>query len=110
MNLTLTDNAYNYIKKLAVEKFGANIVPYLRLSVQAGGCSSLSYKLDWETNLQANNHCFVFEGFEIVVDKRSALFLDGVVVDYSDGLDGKGFEFNNPISSRTCGCGQSFSV
>ena len=82
----------------------------LRISVVGGGCSGLSYKMGFvETS---NEHDIEFEkgGVRLVVDPKSALYLEGVVIDFTDGLNGKGFTFNNPNAVRTCGCGSSFSA
>ncbi len=83
---------------------------FLRVAVQSGGCSGLSYNLDFDTQIKENDQVFEDKGIKIVVDKKSILYLIGTELDYTDGLNGKGFQFNNPNASRTCGCGESFAV
>jgi iron-sulfur cluster assembly protein len=84
----------------------------LRVAIQGGGCSGLSYKLSWEpwTPLSPLDRVLWSGALEVVSDLRSALFLEHVELDYTEGLNGKGFEFHNPKAVRTCGCGSSFSV
>lgn len=81
----------------------------LRLSVVGGGCSGLSYKIDFgfptEKDIRQE-----YEGFSVIIDPKSAIYLKDVEVDYQDGLNGKGFTFTNPNAAGTCGCGESFSV
>ncbi|MDX5418370.1 MAG: iron-sulfur cluster assembly accessory protein [Hymenobacteraceae bacterium] len=82
----------------------------LRASVTGGGCSGLSYKLDFDDEVKPMDQEFEDKGVKVVVDMKSFLYLAGTELDFSDGLNGKGFFFNNPNASRTCGCGDSFSV
>ncbi len=82
----------------------------VRVSVKGGGCSGLMYDLGFDDKLQDNDQVFEDKGVKILVDKRSILYLAGTTLDFSDGLNGKGFQFINPNASRTCGCGESFSV
>jgi iron-sulfur cluster assembly protein len=82
----------------------------LRVSVVGGGCSGLSYKLSWEETPKENDKITNVDGLVIVVDPKSFLFIQGIELDYTDGLDGQGFQFNNPNAKRSCGCGSSFSV
>ena len=83
----------------------------VRLSVQAGGCSGFSYKLDIiDRNRTDGMIEHVFGDLKIVLDKKTNLFVSGLEIDFSDGLNGKGFEYKNPNSKRSCGCGSSFSV
>jgi iron-sulfur cluster assembly protein len=82
----------------------------IRVSVEGGGCSGLMYDLAFDAQEQSNDHTFEDQGIKIFVDKKSLLYLIGTQLDYSDGLNGKGFQFKNPNASRTCGCGESFSV
>lgn len=81
----------------------------LRLGVVGGGCSGLSYKIDFDEQ-KDGDHILEFEGFRVLIDLKSSIYLKGVVLDYEDGLQGKGFTFKNPNASNTCGCGESFSV
>jgi len=82
----------------------------LRVSVQGGGCSGLSYKLDFDDVQQPGAKVFKVQDLKLFVKLKSYLNLAGTELDFSDGLDGKGFHFINPNASRTCGCGESFSV
>ena len=83
---------------------------FLRVSVVGGGCSGLSYKLDFDNELKPADQVFETENLKIVTDVKSLLYLLDTELDYSDGLNGKGFLFKNPNASRTCGCGESFAV
>ena len=81
----------------------------LRLAVKGGGCSGLSYAMDFDINKQ-EDHLFDFEGLAVYVDPKSYLYLQGVTLDYADTLRDKGFRFINPNADKTCGCGESFST
>lgn len=83
---------------------------FIRVGVEGGGCSGLTYKLEFDHVIKPEDKVFEDKGIKIVCDKRSFLYLVGTQLDFSDGLNGKGFEFNNPNASRTCGCGESFAV
>lgn len=83
---------------------------FIRVGVEGGGCSGLSYKLEFDNQFKEGDQIFEDKGMKIVVDKKSFLYLIGTELDYSGGLNGKGFVFNNPNASRTCGCGESFAV
>ena len=83
---------------------------FLRVAVEGGGCSGLSYKLDFDNELRSGDQEFEDKGEKLVLDMKSFLYLAGTELDFSDGLNGKGFNFINPNASRTCGCGESFSV
>lgn len=83
---------------------------YLRVGVQGGGCSGLSYKLEFDSALREGDEIFSNGDARIIVDSKSMLFLHGLTLDFTSGLNGKGFEFSNPNASGTCGCGQSFKV
>ncbi len=82
----------------------------IRVGVVGGGCSGLMYNLEFDTEVKPSDQIVEDKGVKIVVDKKSLLYLVGTVLDFSDGLNGKGFQFVNPNASRTCGCGESFSV
>ncbi|MGV4529718.1 iron-sulfur cluster assembly accessory protein [Ornithobacterium rhinotracheale] len=83
---------------------------YVRVGVISGGCSGLSYNLSFDTQQTENDKLFEDNGAKILVDKKSFLYLVGTTLEYSGGLNGKGFVFNNPNANRTCGCGESFSL
>ena len=83
---------------------------YLRVTVESGGCSGLSYKMDLVQEAQEGDKEFEDRDVRILVDKKSMLYLVGTTLEYAGGLNGKGFSFNNPNASRTCGCGESFAV
>lgn len=85
-------------------------VAYVRVGVKSGGCSGLSYDLKFDANQQEDDRLFEDNDVRIVVDKKSLLYLVGTTLEYSGGLNGKGFVFNNPNANRTCGCGESFSL
>jgi len=107
--ITVTEKAKSKIEALRKD---ANIADdfFLRVAVQGGGCSSLSYKLDFDNEIKKGDQEFDECGYKIVLDMKSFLYLAGTELDFSDGLNGKGFNFINPNASRTCGCGESFSV
>lgn len=83
---------------------------FIRVGVQGGGCSGLMYELNFDTKEQEDDKSFEDNGVKIVVSKKSFLYLVGTTLDYSGGLNGKGFIFVNPNADRTCGCGESFSI
>ena len=83
---------------------------YVRVGVESGGCSGLSYKLDFDKNQKADDELIDDNGIKLLINKKSFLYLVGTTLEFSDGLNGKGFVFNNPNASRTCGCGESFSL
>ncbi|MEQ8323752.1 MAG: iron-sulfur cluster assembly accessory protein [Vicingaceae bacterium] len=83
---------------------------FVRVSVKGGGCSGLMYNLDFDTAFTQEDKSFEDKGIKIVVDKKSMLYLVGTELEFEGGLNGKGFSFRNPNASRTCGCGESFSV
>lgn len=83
---------------------------YIRVGVKSGGCSGLEYMLGFDNKQNETDQIFEDNGIKIVVEKKSILYLAGTTLEYSGGLNGKGFIFNNPNASRTCGCGESFSL
>jgi len=83
---------------------------YVRVGVKSGGCSGLSYDLNFDKENQEDDKVFVDNDVKIIVDKKSFLYLIGTTLEYSGGLNGTGFVFNNPNANRTCGCGESFSL
>jgi iron-sulfur cluster assembly protein len=107
--ITVTENAKQHAISLIKEE-NRPLDTFIRVGVDSGGCSGLSYKLEFDNIMQPNDQVFEDKGIKIVVDKKSFLYLIGTELDYSAGLNGKGFVFVNPNASRTCGCGESFSV
>lgn len=83
---------------------------YIRVGVKSGGCSGLSYDMDFVEKAEDGDQLFQENGIKILVEKKSLLYLIGTTLEYSGGLNGKGFSFNNPNASKTCGCGESFSL
>lgn len=83
---------------------------FIRVGVQGGGCSGLMYQLEFDNEEREGDKAFEDNGVKVVVDKKSFLYLIGTTLDFSGGLNGKGFVFVNPNADRTCGCGESFSV
>ena len=83
---------------------------FVRVGVAGGGCSGLTYELKFDNQLRPDDKVFEDKGIKIVCDKKSFLYLVGTELQFSDGLNGKGFVFSNPNASRTCGCGESFAV
>lgn len=83
---------------------------YVRVGVKSGGCSGLSYDLTFDKAINENDKVFEDNNVKIAVEKKSFLYLAGTILEFSGGLNGKGFVFNNPNASRTCGCGESFSL
>ena len=83
---------------------------FVRVGVKSGGCSGLSYELKFDKSQAENDKLFEDNEIRIVIDKKSVLYLAGTILEYSGGLNGKGFVFNNPNAQRTCGCGESFSL
>ncbi len=109
--ITISDSAALKVKSLMQE---AGISPeegyFLRVSVVGGGCSGLTYKMDFDDTREPNDQEFEDKGVKIVSDLKSFLYLVNTELNYSDGLNGKGFYFDNPNASRNCGCGESFAV
>ena len=107
--ITITDKAKSKIDNLMQDsEMGSDY--FLRVSVKGGGCSGLSYNLDFDNEEQKGDQFFEDRGIKIALDMKSFLYLAGTELDFTDGLNGKGFAFNNPNASRSCGCGESFSV
>ncbi len=107
--ITVTDKAKSKVEEL-IKSSNLNESYFLRVSVAGGGCSGLSYKLDFDNEIKPGDQFFEDKGIKISLDMKSFLYLAGTELDFSDGLNGKGFNFHNPNASRTCGCGESFSV
>lgn len=107
----ISDKAKNKVISLMTDAGVANDPSYfLRVSVVGGGCSGLSYKMDFDNETKPMDQVFEDKGVKIVTDLKSFLYLVNTELEFSDGLNGKGFYFNNPNASRSCGCGESFAV
>ena len=107
--IKISESASNKIKTLKIEESKPEEA-FLRVQVKKGGCSGLSYKMEFDTTLSATDKTFEAFGQRIAVDDQSLLYLIGMELDYSGGLNGKGFVFNNPNATKNCGCGSSFNV
>ena len=107
--ISVTEKAKERIAALKKEEGRAD-TSNIRVSVKGGGCSGLMYDLGFDEEIRPADQVFEDKGVKILVDKKSLLYLIGTTLDFSDGLNGKGFQFINPNASRTCGCGESFSV
>jgi len=108
--ITITENAAKEVQRIKTAD-PANAQSNLRVKVIGGGCSGMSYKIDFDPEgATEKDKIFEEHGVKVVVDAKSYLFLKGTTLDFSGGLNGKGFVFNNPNASRSCGCGSSFSV
>ena len=105
--VTLTERAIKHVRHLLEQENKPGLG--LRLGIQGGGCSGLSYKLGFDMMMESDR-VHDFDGVKVYVDPKSALYLKGVEVDFDDGLKGKGFTFRNPNAENTCGCGESFSI
>ena len=105
----IADSAKEKIEQLRKES-GIDQNHFVRVSVTSGGCSGLSYNMDFDDEAKPNDQVFEDKGEKIVTDLKSFLYLFNSTLEFSGGLQGKGFYFNNPNASRTCGCGESFAV
>jgi len=107
--LFVSESASTKIKQI-MEEQSMSPGHFVRVSVLGGGCSGLSYKMDFDDKLQSDDQSFEDKGVKLVTDLRSFLYVCNTTLEYSDGLNGKGFEFKNPNATRTCACGESFAV
>jgi len=107
--IKVSDTAREQVAKILSED-GKPAGSFLRVGVEGGGCSGLMYNIDFDQTLREDDQSFEDNGVTVVVDKKSYLYLVGTELQYSGGLNGKGFQFHNPNANRTCGCGESFSV
>lgn len=106
--VSLTDRAAKQVNKIRKdEDLDDNL--YLRMAVEGGGCSGLSYKLGFDFKSE-DDQVFESNGIEIIVDTKHLMYLEGISIDYPDGLDARGFTFDNPNAEETCGCGSSFAT
>lgn len=108
--IKVNDGAKSHISRLMTEGGFDVATDYVRVQVKSGGCSGLSYDLSFDHNKSDKDEVYEDSPVKIVVDKKSFLYLIGTTLEYSGGLNGKGFVFNNPNANRTCGCGESFSL
>ena len=106
--ILVSDNARDKLNQLLVEDNSGK--EYVRVGVESGGCSGLVYKLDFDDSMNNEDELVEHNDIKLVINKKSILFLAGTTLEYSSGLNGKGFVFNNPNANRTCGCGESFSL
>ena len=106
--ILVSDNARDKLNQLLIED--NNGKEYVRVGVESGGCSGLVYKLDFDDSMNNEDELVEHNDIKLVINKKSILFLAGTTLEYSSGLNGKGFVFNNPNANRTCGCGESFSL
>jgi iron-sulfur cluster assembly protein len=106
--VTVSEGAAKKLNSL-IEESGFK-TPYVRVAVKGGGCSGLSYDLSFDIDQQPADTLAEDKGVQILIDMKSLLYLYGTELDFSDGLNGKGFQFINPNASRTCGCGESFAL
>lgn len=105
----ISEKAKSRVEQLLLEE-GKGSDYFVRVSVVSGGCSGLTYKMDFDNEIKQGDQVFEDKGVKLVTDRKSILYLFSTTLDYTDGLDGKGFHFMNPNASRTCACGESFSV
>ncbi|MFZ9755606.1 MAG: HesB/IscA family protein [Bacteroidia bacterium] len=108
--MTCTEKARAKAYALMAEAGISHPEYFLRVGVKGGGCSGLTYELDFDNESKPGDMEFGDDQLKIVCDMKSFLYLCGTELEFSDGLNGKGFHFNNPNASRTCGCGESFSI
>ncbi|MEC7262561.1 MAG: iron-sulfur cluster assembly accessory protein [Bacteroidota bacterium] len=108
--IKVSDTARQKVVSLMTEEGYDATIDYVRVGVKSGGCSGLSYELKFDKTAADTDKIFEDNEVRIIVDKKSFLYLVGTILEYSGGLNGKGFVFNNPNAQRTCGCGESFSL
>ena len=107
--ITVSNAAKEHAAQLIKEE-NRPVDTFIRVGVEGGGCSGLMYNLIFDNQMKEGDQVFEDNGVKVVVDRKSFLYLVGTELDYSGGLNGKGFTFKNPNANRTCGCGESFSV
>jgi iron-sulfur cluster assembly protein len=108
--INISDTASKKLQDLFLEENKDLETTYVRVGVMSGGCSGLSYVLDIEDTVSEGDQVIESNGVKLVVDKKSFFYLVGTTLEYSSGLNGKGFHWSNPNAQRTCGCGESFSL
>ena len=105
----VADSAKDKIAQIRLQE-NLGVDYFVRVSVTSGGCSGLTYQLDFDNESRPNDQVFEHNGIKVVTDLKSFLYLFNTTLEFSGGLDGKGFSFENPNAARTCGCGESFAV
>ena len=108
--IKVSESASKKIVDMMTEEGFDAVNDYVRVGVKSGGCSGLSYELKFDKEIGENDKVFEDNNVKIAVEKKSFLYLAGTILEFSGGLNGKGFVFNNPNAQRTCGCGESFSL
>ena len=108
--VTVSEKALEHVIELMINQGISPDTHYLRVGVKGGGCSGLSYAMDFENTITDMDEVVDLNVLRVIIDKKSLLYLYGTELDYSDGLNGKGFNWVNPQASRTCGCGESFAL
>ncbi|MEK9603701.1 MAG: iron-sulfur cluster assembly accessory protein [Flavobacteriaceae bacterium] len=108
--IKVSPDAQKKVSQLMQEEGFNPVEDFVRVGVKSGGCSGLSYDLSFDNTKSDQDRLFEDNQVKILVDKKSLLYLLGTTLEYSGGLNGKGFVFNNPNAERTCGCGESFSL
>ncbi|MDC0176565.1 iron-sulfur cluster assembly accessory protein [Polaribacter sp.] len=108
--IKVSDTAKKKVEQLMTDDGFDVTKDFVRVGVKSGGCSGLSYDLSFDNKKEENDRVFEENDVKIIVDKKSFLYLVGTTLEFSGGLNGKGFVFNNPNANRTCGCGESFSL
>jgi iron-sulfur cluster assembly protein len=108
--VTLQPKALEHVIELMMEGGLTPDTHNLRVGIKGGGCSGLSYTMDFDDKIEPTDEVVQADGLKVVIDRKSLLYLYGTQLTYSDGLNGKGFVWENPNASRTCGCGESFSL
>jgi iron-sulfur cluster assembly protein len=108
--IQVSEKALKHLLALREEQGNQDLC--LRVGIRQGGCSGMSYMMDFEQeeNIRSDDEVFDYEGFKVVCDPKSLLYIYGLVLDYSDALIGGGFQFTNPNATQSCGCGKSFSA
>ena len=108
--VTVSDKALEHVIELMTQQGITPDTHFLRVGVKGGGCSGLSYAMDFDDTVTDMDEIVDLKTLKVIIDKKSVLYLYGTELDYSDGLNGKGFNWINPQASRTCGCGESFAL
>lgn len=107
--ITITEAAEGHISKLITEQRASQPEAVLRIGVMPGGCSGFNYSMNFDTQISDSDEVVEKDGFKVVIDRQSVMWLRGVTLDYYEGIEGSGFKFNNPNATSSCGCGKSFS-